>query len=146
MTATTNTVSNTAPNTATAAGRVRATAVVTAIATNSALFLAGRALGADFQITDPGKTTAHQFILPEIAVFTAFFALLGWGSLAFLERVARHPKVVWTMLAATVLVLSYVPIGIEQATPATKAMLALIHTAVAGSLVPMLRGPARRRG
>lgn len=134
------------PGRASSTRRVRATAVATAVLTNSVLYLGARALGTDFQITDPGKTEAHQFILPEIAGFTALFALLGWGSLALLERVTRRVKVVWTMLAGTVLVLSFVPIGIEQATPATKAMLAVIHTAVAVALVPMLRGPARRRG
>lgn len=135
MTATPITTTSAATRTAVRRG----TAVVAAIVANSAIFLGARALGTEFQITDPGATEAHQFIVPEIAVFTAFFALLGWGSLALLERVTRRAKVVWTTLAAAVLVLSYVPIGIEQATPATKAMLAVIHTVVAVALVPMLR-------
>src|SRR4051812_4434589 len=142
MTATPITTTRTATRTARTAVR-RGTAVVAAVLANSVLFLGARALGTEFQITDPGATEAHQFIVPEIAVFTAFFALLGWGSLALLERVTHHAKVVWTMLAGTVLVLSYVPIGIEQATPATKAMLTVIHTVVAVALVPMLRTPAR---
>jgi heme A synthase len=154
MSATTNTAANAATSTAVSQRpvravsrrRVRATAVVTAVLVNSVLYLGARALGTDFQITDPGKTEAHQFVLPEIALFTAFFALLGWGSLAVLERVTRRAKAVWTMLAGTVLVLSFVPIGIEQATPATRAMLAVIHIAVAVALVPMLRTPARPRG
>jgi hypothetical protein len=133
------------PDRAGSTRRVRATAVVAAVLANSVLYLGARALGTDFEITDPGETEAHQFILPEIALFTALFALLGWGSLAVLERVTRHAKAVWTMLASTVLVLSFVPIGIEQATPATKAMLTVIHIAVAVALVPMLRTPARRR-
>jgi hypothetical protein len=43
------------------------------------------------------------------------------------------------MLAGAVLLLSYVPIGIEHATPATKITLALMHTTVAATLAPMLR-------
>lgn len=143
MTATTNTAAIVSSTVTTR--RVRATAVVGAVLANSVLYMGARALGTDFQITDPGQTEAHQFILSEIAGFTALFALLGWGSLALLERVTRRAKAVWTMLAGTVLVLSFVPIGIEQATPATKAMLTVIHIAVAVALVPMLRTAARRR-
>ncbi len=123
--------------------RIRGTAAVSATLATSVLYLGARVLGTDFRITDPGKTEAHQLILPEIMVFTALFALLGWGALAVLERVTHHAKAAWTVLAVTVLALSFVPIGIEQATPATKVMLAVIHIAVAITLVPMLRTPAR---
>ena len=152
MTATDTTINTTdttaaarRPGRAVSAKRVRATAVAAAIAANSVLYVGARALGTDFKLTDPGMTEAHQLILPEIVVFTALFALLGWGSLAVLERVTRHARVAWTMLACAVLMLSFVPIGIEQATPATKAMLSVIHIAVAVALVPMLRTPARPR-
>lgn len=55
------------------------------------------------------------------------------------------------MLAGTVLLLSYVPIGVEHATPATKITLTLIHTTVAAALFPMLwrtkpREPMRSAG
>ncbi len=133
------------PGRAVSTKRVRAAAVAAAIAANSVLYVGARAVGTDFKLTDPGKTEAHQLILPEIVLFTALFALLGWGSLAVLERVTRHAKVAWTMLACAVLVLSFAPIGIEQATPATKAMLSVIHLVVAVALIPLLRTPARPR-
>lgn len=119
--------------------RIRATAVAGTVIVNGALYPAGRALGVDFKITDPGKTEAHQLILPEIAVFTLLFALLGWAALALLERFTRRARTVWTVLAAAVLTLSLAPIFIEQATAATRAMLVVVHVAVAAVLIPALR-------
>lgn len=121
------------------ARRVRVTAVAVAAAANSVLYVAGRLAGVDFKLTDPGSTEAHQLILPEIVVFSALFALLGWGTLALLERFTGHAKAIWTAVAATVLVLSCVPIWIEQATSETRFMLVVIHIAVAAALYPILR-------
>jgi Family of unknown function (DUF6069) len=115
--------------------RIRAAAVGAAVLANAALYLAGRALNVSFELTDPGATTAHQLILPEIVAFTALFALLGWGSLALLERFTRHARTVWTGLAGAVLLLSFVPIFIEQADAATRAALVIIHLTVAAALI-----------
>jgi Family of unknown function (DUF6069) len=119
--------------------RLRAVAVGTAVVTTGTLYVAARALGTDFTLTDPGKAQAHQLILPEIVVFTLVFSLLGWAALALLERYVRRARSIWTALAGAVLLLSFVPIAIEQATGDTKVMLALIHTAVAAVLVPVFR-------
>jgi hypothetical protein len=43
-----------------------------------------------------------------------------------------------------VVLLSLVPIWIEQATTDTRVLLAVIHVAIGVALVPMLRVPARR--
>jgi heme A synthase len=109
------------------------------VLTTSTLYAAGRALGTDLTLTDPGKAEAHQLILPEIAVFTLVFALLGWGALALLERFTRRAAAVWTALAVAVLLVSFVPIGLEQATSGTRVLLVVIHTAVAAVLVPSFR-------
>jgi len=124
--------------------RVRATAVGAAVAANTALYLAASAAGTDFLLTDPGKTEAHHLIVPEIAVFTLLFGLLGWGTMAALERFTRHARAAWSMLAAALLVLSFVPIGLEQASAATRAALTVIHIVVAVALLPLLRRPAGR--
>ncbi|MEH0843343.1 DUF6069 family protein [Micromonospora sp. CPCC 205711] len=122
--------------------RQRAWSVGAAVAANSLLYLVARAAGTDFRLTDPGATEAHQLILPEIAVFSLLFALLGWGTLALLERFTRHARVVWSGLAGLVLAASFVPIFIEQATVDTRIMLCLLHLVVAAALLPMLRRPA----
>lgn len=122
--------------------RVRVLAAGTAVVSSSVLYLVAKAAGVDFNLTDPGKTQPHPLSLPEIAVFALLFSLLGWGSLALTERFTRHARTIWAALATTVLILSFVPIGIEHATTGTKIMLGVIHVSVAAALVPMLR---RRR-
>lgn len=137
---TTTTLHQSPRSLAAAPRRTRGLAVVAAAVATGTLYLAARALGTDFVLTDPGKTEPHQLILPEIVVFTLVFALLGWGTLALLERYARRgATAIWTALAGAVLVLSFVPIVLEQATGATKVMLTLIHLAVAAVLLPAFR-------
>ncbi|MEU4680184.1 DUF6069 family protein [Micromonospora sp. NPDC023737] len=125
--------------------RQRALGVGGAVVANSLLYLAGRAVGTDFTLTDPGATQSHQLILPEIAAFSLVFALLGWGSLALLERFTRHARTVWGVLAGTVLLASFVPVFIEQATVDTRVMLCVLHVVVAVALLPMLRRRAVAR-
>lgn len=127
------------PTTATRPRRTRGIAVAAAVVATGAIYAAARALGTDFKLTDPGKTATHQLILPEIAVFTVVFALLGWAALALLERFTRRAIAIWTALAGTVLLLSLLPIALEQATGSTKIMLIIIHATVAAVLVPAFR-------
>ncbi|GAB3947227.1 hypothetical protein GCM10027614_42080 [Micromonospora vulcania] len=68
-----------ARSTATLRRRQRALGVGAAVVANSVLYLAARAAGTDFTLTDPGAAQSHPLILPEIAVFSLVFALLGWG-------------------------------------------------------------------
>ncbi|GIG87530.1 DUF6069 family protein [Plantactinospora endophytica] len=125
--------------------RFRLLAVGAAVLGNSAIYLGGRALGTDFVLTDPGNPVPHPLIVAEIAVITAVFGLLGWGTLALLERFTRHARAIWTGLATVVLVLSFVPLGIELATTDTKILLGVMHVVVAAALVPMLRHTPVRR-
>ncbi|MGI8334338.1 DUF6069 family protein, partial [Actinomadura scrupuli] len=106
--------------------RVRGLAVATATVSASVLYLAAKAAGTDFTLTDPGNPQPHPLILPEITIFALVFALLGWGTLALLEHLTHHAHTIWTTLATTVLLLSFAPIGIEHATTDTKIMLTLI--------------------
>jgi hypothetical protein len=119
--------------------RTRAGCVGLAVLANTVLFTAAAALGADFEITDPGKTEAHRFVAPEIAVFTLVVGLLAWGTPAVLERFTRSAKAIWAVLAGAVLLLSFVPIGLEQATTDTRIMLGVLHLAAGAALFPMLR-------
>ena len=115
------------------------TAVVTAAVANGLLWTGGRLAGVDFGLRDPGSTTVHPLSLPEIAVFSVLFALAGWGSLTLLRRISRHGDAIWVALAASILLLSFVPIALEHATASTRAMLVVVHLVVAASLVPVLR-------
>ncbi|MFC0507795.1 DUF6069 family protein [Micromonospora costi] len=119
--------------------RQRALGVATAVVATSVIYLVARAAGTDFTLTDPGATRSHPLILPEIAAFSLVFALLGWGSLALLERFTARARVVWSGLAGTVLLASFIPVFLERATVDTRVMLCVLHVVVALALLPMLR-------
>jgi len=119
--------------------RSRAGSIAAAAGSASVIYLVASGAGVPFELTDPGKTQPVHLTVVTIAVVAGFFALVGWATLALLERYSGRASRIWSMLAGTVLLLSYVPIGVEHATPATKIMLALIHATVAATLVPMLR-------
>jgi Family of unknown function (DUF6069) len=119
--------------------KARAISVGGAVVATSSLYLAGRAAGVSFMLTDPGKTQHLQLVPYQIVMFTAFFALAGWGTLALLERFSRHAKAIWATLAAATLLLSFGPIAIEGASAATKTMLVTIHITVAVAAFTMLR-------
>jgi heme A synthase len=127
--------------------QARAVSVAAAVICASAIYLVAAAAGVDFKLTSPGGSSSGHLTLAIIAEFTLFCSGLGWATLAILERRIRRAHAVWGTLAAAVLLLSYVPIGIEQASTATRIMLVLIHTSVAAALFPMLRqrpGSAQR--
>jgi hypothetical protein len=110
--------------------------------TNTVIFLVAHAAGTNFTITDPGAAAkSHTFAAAEIGIFSVIFALAGWATFAALERWTRRPQVIWAVLATFVVLLSFVPIGIEHATTSTRIMLGVIHTMVALALLPMLRRP-----
>jgi heme A synthase len=117
----------------------RASAAAAAAGAASVIYLVASGAGVPFELTDPGKTQPMHLTLVTIAGVAGFFALAGWAALALLERYSRRAGRIWSMLAGTVLLLSYVPIGVEHATPATKIMLALMHTTVAATLFLMVR-------
>jgi Family of unknown function (DUF6069) len=126
---------------------IRAAAVCGAALTTTAIFLIGRAAGADFTITDPGQgKIPHTFVAVEIATVTAVIGLLGWVVLAALERWTQRPRKIWSVLALVVVALSLVPIWIERADTDTRIGLAVIHIAVAVALLPLLRTASDRSG
>jgi len=119
-------------------GRLGTVAGAALITTGGFLIL--RAAGADFTITDPGQgKPPHTFVAPEIAMVTVFFGVLGWLTLAGLERWTRRPRKIWGSTALVVVLLSLVPIWIEVATTQTRFSLAVVHIVVGLTLVPLLR-------
>jgi hypothetical protein len=132
--------------TGTSPGLGRAISVAAAVISTSAIYLIAAAAGVDFRLTDPGAaSSAFHLTWAIIVEFTVFFSVLGWVTLAILERRIRQAHAVWGSLVGAVLLLSYAPIGIEHASTATKIMLVLIHTSVAVAMFPMLRYRPRAR-
>lgn len=126
-----------APSTARDRRLRRATAVVGTAAVNAVLWAVGAGLGVDYVLSDSMGTAVIS--LPVAVIATSVFALLGWGTLALLERFTRHGMAIWTVLAVVVALLSVVPVFLEEATAGTHAALTVLHLAVAAVLVPLVR-------
>jgi len=117
----------------------RAATLAGAMIITTGVFLVARAAGADFTITDPGQgKVPHTFVPVEIGIVTAVFGLLGWATLAMLERWTRRPRKIWGSLALAAVLLSLVPIWIERATTQTRFSLAVVHVVVYLALLPLL--------
>jgi hypothetical protein len=117
---------------------IRLAAVVGTVATSTVIFVVSKAAGTSFTITDPGPGKLPMtFVAYQIAIFSAIFAVLGWLTLAALERWTSHPQRIWSILAVVVVLLSLVPIWIERADSGTRIMLAVIHVMVAVTLLPL---------
>lgn len=69
----------------------------------------------------------------------------GWGLLALLERRVAPPRVAWTAIAGTVLMLSLAGPFVQTASAAAAAALAAMHVAV-GTVVIAALGPTAGRG
>ena len=120
--------------------RRRALAVAAAALAPAALWLIARALDVELRV-DPRNGQAPGVIgLPTVIGFALPSALLGWAALAVLERYTGRARTVWTALAVTVLLLSFLPLFMVGATGGAKTVLALMHVAVAAVLIPGLRG------
>ena len=66
-------------------------------------------------------------------------SLAGWGLLAMLERRSPRARLIWTMAALAVLLVSLsLPLS-AGTTASTKVALAAMHVAVAAVLIPAMR-------
>jgi hypothetical protein len=124
---------------ASSAWRVRAIAVAGAVVVTSLLWLVAQILGIDLWADPHHGQPAGAVSLTAVVAFTLVFTLLGWGVLAALERFTRRARTIWTILALAMLALSLVPLVYVEATTGTKAVLTLMHLAVAFILIPVLR-------
>jgi Family of unknown function (DUF6069) len=77
-----------------------------------------------------------------ILVFTILPALAGWGLIAVLERFApSRAKMIWTVIAVAVLLLSLVPLS--QMSAAAAASLGLMHLIVGGVIIFAMRSTSK---
>lgn len=115
--------------------RVGALTVGGAVLATALLWTAAQILGIELRV-DPRNGQAPSVVsLPLTVTFTLAVSLLGWGARALLDRLTRSAPVVWTVLAVLVLLVSFLPLFIFDATGAAKTILALMHLAVAAVLI-----------
>jgi hypothetical protein len=123
--------------------RTRALAVLATVVVGALIWLvADSVLDIDLRVPDgPGSTTTTALALPAVLIGTAVVSLLGWALLALLERVvAARARAVWTVVAASVLVLSlFAPLFGAGLSGGNRATLVLLHLAVGAILVPAFR-------
>jgi hypothetical protein len=96
----------------------------------------GSFAGADYWITDSMGSVRIDLVV--VAQVTLVVGLAGWASLALLERFTNRGTAIWTVLAVVVLIASYVPVLLVEATTSTRVALLAVHTAV-GVLIAAFR-------
>ncbi|WP_026411315.1 DUF6069 family protein [Actinomadura oligospora] len=125
---------------ATGRRRTRAAAVGVAVLATSALWLIAHLLGAHLRVDQHNGQGPQTIGLPLVAGVTLVISMLGWGTLALMERFLRRAVAAWSVLAVVVLALSFAPMLFAEASLGTKTTLSLIHLTVAAILIPTLRG------
>lgn len=92
--------------------------------------------GVGVEVIAPGPTGMGPVTGLAVLVATLVAGLLGWVSLAALERIApRRGRIWWTVLAIVVGVLSTVAGPTAAATPAATAVLATLHVVVTVGII-----------
>jgi hypothetical protein len=114
----------------------RALGIVATVVVALAVWAVGSLAGADYWITDAMGSVRIDLVV--VTQVTVVLGLAGWAALALLERFTRRGLAIWTVLAVVVLVASYVPVFLVEATTATRIALLAVHTAV-GALVVAFR-------
>ncbi|MBQ0906128.1 DUF6069 family protein [Micromonospora sp. U21] len=123
--------------------RRRALGVAAAVLACLAIWAIGEAAGVDYTVESPGQP---PLVLGpgQIIGIALGAALLGWATLALLERfVPRTARLIWISLAIVVTLLSFGPLLGTEATAGAKLALGAMHVAVAVALITLL--PARHR-
>lgn len=82
--------------------------------------------------------------LPLVISFSLLIGLAGWAAIALLERRTSKALTAWTVLAAVVLLLSFGPVSLTEATAGTRTTLAVIHIAVGVVLISGIRWSSSR--
>lgn len=132
-----NQIQSTSPAATTRSSRrVRLIAVAAAVLATGLIWVAAKIVGTELKV-DPGNGQPITVIgLGSIVVVTLLVSLLGWGSLALLERITRRGPAIWVALSVLVLLVSLVPVLWVGAPGSVKVMLGLMHVAVAAVLIP----------
>ncbi|TNH23976.1 hypothetical protein FHG89_26065 [Micromonospora orduensis] len=94
----------------------------------------------------PGRERLEIGLAPVVIVALAA-ALAGWALLALLERVLpRSARLVWTITALGVLLVSFAPLATSGMDVATRVILGALHVAVATVLIAVMTRTAAHPG
>jgi hypothetical protein len=90
-------------------------------------------LGADMIVEDASGKEMEIGIAP-VLIMTTIWSLLGWAFLEILERFTRHARLIWTIVAGIVLLVTFAPLA-GPMSGGTRATLAVLHLAVGAPLI-----------
>jgi hypothetical protein len=120
-------------------GRSRALGVAGAVLADVAVWaLAVPILGISL-VVHFGNSAPQGVGLPAVVGGSLVLSLLGLALLVTLERVSRSARAIWTIVALIALGASLGLPLVAAATQATLGVLALMHVAAGGVLIPALR-------
>lgn len=127
--------------------RRRLTTVITAVAGAGLVWAVGTALlSHELAVPQTGGRPPLTVTLPMVLFVSALAALLGWGTLAVLERATRRGTRIWVGLAVAVLLVSLAPLAAPGLALATRIVLGLLHLVVGAILIPGLRHTSAAAG
>lgn len=89
----------------------------------------------------PGSSARSELAFPPVLLTAGVATLAGWALLALLERFTTRARTAWTVIAVAVLLFT-MPY-VSGFTVTERIVLASLHLAVAGVLIPGLRRTAR---
>lgn len=117
----------------------RALTVVMAVAAAAIAFVIEQAVVSEPFTVEFSGGAAQTVGIGSVLVSAAVSSLLGWAAVAFLEKVAAgKAKLLWTILAVAVLLISFGgPLGAVAAT-STKVCLVFLHVLVGAILISRL--------
>jgi heme A synthase len=123
-----------------------ATVAVTAAAAAASWALVTQVAGVHLGVQFPGSSPTTVALGPAIGA-AATSTLLGWATLALLEKRASRPRRTWVAVAVAALVVS-LSLPVAFATTASAALgLAALHVAVAAvAITGLARTATARRG
>ncbi|MGA4728316.1 DUF6069 family protein [Micromonospora taraxaci] len=123
--------------------RRRALGVGAAVVSCLVIWSIGALAGVDYTVESPGQP-ATVIGVGAIVLVSLGAALLGWATLALLERFApRVALPIWISSAVVVTLLSFAPLLSVDATGGAKLALGATHVAVAVALIALLPRPRR---
>jgi hypothetical protein len=121
--------------------RVRALGIAAAVLVAESIWAVARfALGIPLQApAGAGYPEPVDIGALNVAVATVVLSLVGWGALAVLERLTSHARHIWLLVALVAFGVSLgMPLSGFGISPANRAVLVLMHVAVAAVVIPVL--------
>ncbi|MET4783440.1 DUF6069 family protein [Glaciihabitans sp. UYNi722] len=122
--------------------RYRLLIVAVAVAAAIVVWIIASLAGAQLEVTSPLIGTL-EITLPLVIGTSISIALAAWGVLALLERFTLNARMIWTIVAVAILVISVVSVAFLDTTIGGKVGLGFLHFAVGLPLTVLLRRGAR---